>query len=384
MTMATAKKTIMREFKLHEISAVTMPAQKGAQAVIMKRRDDEAGEPPVKAGEPRDLSKLSDEELRADIAKGRLRLTSDDQGHSHLIDLDDYAMAQGGGMTRSNGDESTYHTHPYVIGKDGTITIGMARGHTHMVMAIPTSKAADDPAHDATSETLATEGDVMTPEQIAKMEETYAIATMTDPQKSHLAKLSGDARAAFIAADFGKREEIVKATVAKAAADAADANPVVYTSKSGDVFRKSDDERLIGMAKRLDAEREANEVAKQARIKADAVAMAKTWTHSAETMEQKVAKAEALLSLPEDSPARKAALEAIDIAKSSMAGLFKNLGEGGAAAASDDTDPGDAITKLAKDYAGKANVDFYKAYDHVITNTAEGQQLYEASLSSRH
>lgn len=34
-----AKRTIMRRFRIHEISAVDEPAQQGAKALLMKRRD---------------------------------------------------------------------------------------------------------------------------------------------------------------------------------------------------------------------------------------------------------------------------------------------------------------------------------------------------------
>jgi hypothetical protein len=70
-----------------------------------------------------------------------------------------------------------------------------------------------------------------------------------------------------------------------------------------------------------------------------------------------------------------AGLTAADIAKS-----WGWPGSGNTAAA-DDADPEERLNRLAADYAKAANVPFLKAYDHVLCNTEEGRQLYEATLA---
>lgn len=106
-------KTIMRRFALDEISAVTSPAQKGARMTIMKRDDADA----------------------APIAKSGTVLTSSTNGHAHLIVLDDYTLARGGGYTEEVaelvGERQHWHRHPFVIDKRGNITIGEMSGHSH-------------------------------------------------------------------------------------------------------------------------------------------------------------------------------------------------------------------------------------------------------------
>ena len=109
--MTTGKKRIMREFAIDEISAVTKPAQKGARMIIMKRAD---------AGG--DL-----------VAKGDYVLTSVEDGHQHLICLDDAAELRGGGNTEGAncGDGADYHTHPFAIDDMGNVLIGEAMAHGH-------------------------------------------------------------------------------------------------------------------------------------------------------------------------------------------------------------------------------------------------------------
>lgn len=120
------EKRVMRRFALDEISAVTNPAQKGARMTIMKRDDADADAAP--------------------FAKGQTVITSSTNGHAHLIVLDDYTLARGGGYTEEVaelvGERSRWHRHPFVIDKKGNITIGDADGHSHSVGFGETEKSA--------------------------------------------------------------------------------------------------------------------------------------------------------------------------------------------------------------------------------------------------
>lgn len=79
------KKKIMRAFKINEISVVDRPAQSGALMSIMKRDSGDI------------------------VTKGSV-LTTDDEGHAHLI----YCLAEGGGTTSYSQmpGEDQGHSHP--------------------------------------------------------------------------------------------------------------------------------------------------------------------------------------------------------------------------------------------------------------------------------
>lgn len=360
-------KRIMRAFTMHEISAVTMPAQKGAKMVIMKSAETPPAADPAKKGDqpaPLDISKLSDAEMREMIAKGRLRLTTPSAGHSHLLDVDDYAMVQGGGTTRSSGEDggTPYHSHPYVIAKDGTITIGYASGHTHELMPIPAVKAATE------------KEDVMTPEQIARMDSLEKLAGMTDAQKAHLAKLSGDDKTAFLDADYAKREEIIKA----AAVVKADEDPVVYTAKDGTVYLKSDGAAAVKTAKSMDLVMATVAKVADAGVDAQAEAIAKTdMAHLGMPHAEKVAMAKGILNMP--PVARDAQLAALKKTAETLAPIFKAFGS---MATTDEVNverPVDKLDSLAKAAAKESGETYHAAYAKVL-KTPEGKQLYAESV----
>jgi hypothetical protein len=112
------KRRIMRELALDEISAVTVPAQKGARAVIMKRADA--------AAEP--------------FGKGVV-LTEATAGHAHLIELTDYVRMQGGGYTEHSGSGGeSAHRHPFTITPQGVIVVGETNGHAHAMAGAPAER----------------------------------------------------------------------------------------------------------------------------------------------------------------------------------------------------------------------------------------------------
>lgn len=114
MTEETKKqKTIMESFRIDEISGVDRPAQEGARALLIKRAE------------------LEEDAFEKMLKSAGLMLTSDEKGHSHLVD-----STEDGGSTsrnRANGAEMG-HSHPWVKKSDGTIQIGMADGHGHSVL----------------------------------------------------------------------------------------------------------------------------------------------------------------------------------------------------------------------------------------------------------
>ena len=110
------RKRVMKEFYLGEISAVDRPAQPHATMAIMKR---DSGE----------------------LMEKVLLLTSEVDGHQHMVEIDKWALERGGGHTDYTAGDSVpegashvdHHQHPFIIGADGSVTIGAASGHTHEI-----------------------------------------------------------------------------------------------------------------------------------------------------------------------------------------------------------------------------------------------------------
>ena len=102
-------------------------------------------------------------------------------------------------------------------------------------------------------------GGNVTAEQLEKLTKDLARATalagLNDAQKAHLAKLDAAGQDSFLKLDATARD----AEVSKAAGD----NPVVYTDRDGNVYRKSDDTRSVSSARRADLALAKSELAEK-------------------------------------------------------------------------------------------------------------------------
>lgn len=197
-----------------------------------------------------------------------------------------------------------------------------------------------------------------------RAETAEAVAKMSDAEKAHYEKLADADKAAFLAKSADERKAII--------AKASEADPVIYKSANGTEYRKSDDPRLVDMAKRTD---EAEKIAKAEREARETAEFAKrAETEAAHLPGETSAKAAVLkhmASAPEE--VRKAFDAIVKAADKSMAGAFEKRGVSGGNVAGDD--PLVKLETLAKAHAEKNNMAFAKAYDAVL-QTAEGQQLY--------
>jgi|KBSSwiStaDraftv2_1062776.scaffolds.fasta_scaffold00132_111 hypothetical protein len=238
-------------------------------------------------------------------------LTSITDGHQHAICLDDpehawTTMLSTSYATSEGADQG--HSHPWTYdATTGAITIGEDSNHTHttdeVVPAEVMAEAADDdgkqcpscgaecdegdryccycgvslygapaPSAPATpaapsvvvvsaransprsgaTPTVKSQEQVMATEQenkIAELQKQNArlekLSSMSDAQRIHFGKLSGSEADSFLAKSSHERD-LVLSEIAKA-------DEAVYTSPiDGAVYRKSDDRRLIEMAKRTD------------------------------------------------------------------------------------------------------------------------------------
>lgn len=193
-----------------------------------------------------------------------------------------------------------------------------------------------------------------------------ALSAMSDMSKSHYATLDDAGKEAFAKSGVSAQELAVTA--------AADADAIVYTAKSGDVFRKSDDERMIAMAKREDA------------------AIEKTAKLEAEAQDSRLAKQASieLSHVPGEEVDKIAMLKAIDtigdveqksrimsILAAQNGSMVKAFEVQGTQVAKTKADANADLDTMAKAYQTEHSVPYTQAYDAVLC-TSEGAALYAA------
>lgn len=341
------KRKVMREFVIDEISAVDKPAQEGAKALLMKSADGD------------DLEK-------------RALLLSETDGHTHL--LDDTGMDNHTSYEKAPDDEYG-HSHPWVRDDSGNIVIGTVDGHTHTIAS--TSKAANP----GSQQPNATEQHMNETEKAAlkaaedrakslegELAKAKAIGSLTDAEKAHFAKLAPKEQDEFLAKSAEQRGQDLQKS--------ADGNAVIYTSADGLEFRKSDDPRLIEMAKRADADRKLAREAQQAVVDQTFGKRAETeLSHLPGEQPVKVALLKALETIS-DEATRKGALELLKANNTAMQAAFAKAGTTAAPAAG--ATANDQLEVLAKKYSIDNKVDILKARVAVL-DTPEGAALYEQS-----
>ena len=358
--MSVRKVNRMDEFEIDEVSSVDMPAQQPARALLMKAREDN------------------------ELAK-RVRLTSVESGHQHVLDMSELGRTS---YDHAKGEEFG-HSHPVVKNDDGTISIGMADGHTHTVIEkrftaedltalsgnslepavsgggpngeIPMTKTAEEIA----AEAQAVEKRVADAE--ARAERAEALASMTDVQKAHYGTLSPEAQAEFL----GASSEVRDAAVEKAAGD----DPVVYTTLAGEEIRKSAGSLLLNLAKRADESEQNLAIEKAAREREVFAKRAKDELSNLPGEESaQVALLKAIAGIPDEAD-RKAVGEIITAANSGVSKAFETAGtvtgsEGGA------SDAESKLEKMAQSHFESNGGSFHKSYRAVL-ETPEGRELFK-------
>ncbi len=371
------KKRIMTKFRMTEISAVDRPAQSPALAVIMKRVEDNK------------------------IEK-RTVLASMEVLHTHAVVIDDYAKINKGGSTSWAGTTAEdQHSHDFVINEDGTITIGANEGHLHLVdknvEEITKNGLTDEQLTNLglvvefqKGKSTATNGGqqsgsedeiMMTDTEKAAMQKAQddldsvkkslaiavALGALNDGQTAIYKSLKDEAAEEFLAKSNEDREAIV--TVAKQAA--ADKNAVVYKSNAGIEFRKSDDPRLVAMAK--DGDIMAAKLAKSDQRSAD-LEISKRATELFKNLSGEGTTHEALLKAVdgiEDETVRKAVMETLGKQDAGISVLLKEHGTSIVAKVT--TGDADAeLEVLTKAYVAEhPEVNYFDAYGIVAEANAE-------------
>lgn len=209
----------------------------------------------------------------------------------------------------------------------------------------------------------------------ARADRAELIAKMSDEEKKAFGDIKDEKeKESFLAA----KPEDRKKEVAKRA----EADPVIYKSKAtGAEYRKSDDTRLVDLAKR-DDEREA-EIAKMRGDALDEVFTKRASTELAKfkgEVSDKALLLKAVASIKDDAGRTRVSdmLKAVHGALGVMlkeVGTSNDLGDDGGPDADLKKTAEDGLDKLAKAYAEKHSVTFAKAYDAVLSTT-EGAKLY--------
>lgn len=359
------KRRILKKIALTEISAVPIPAQEGALAAIMK------GATPLMVVDPYD---------DPEMAK-RAALTTARDGHTHLVHIDMDGVDLNNGGTSWEDD----HSHPWIREEDGSIKIGAVAGHTHSLAAISkntpedgAAPAASEGSSDAGSPTEKTS--TMTPEEIQELQDKNAnlqkeankskqLATLNDAQREYHKGLEGEDADAFLNKPNEDRQKVVDAELKKVQ----DKDAVVYTADNGDEFRKSDDPRVVKMAKERDVEkRETKEIREEAQNTAFAKRAADELGNTVGEEDAKVDLLKAVTSIT-DLERRKAVEEILKAADGAFLALTKSAGHSGV----DDT-ISSADTKLeafAKGIQEKDGISFSQAMTKAL-ETDEGKTLY--------
>lgn len=204
----------------------------------------------------------------------------------------------------------------------------------------------------------------------AKLAAAEAVAEMTDAQKAHHKSLSADEAKAYLAKSNDERQRIAEAAVAKAN----EANGVVYTAADGTEYRKSDDPKLVQLAKDRDADRKelAKERAERENERLEKRADAE-FNHLGGERPVRAAIVKALEGI--DDQHRDDAIRIVKAHNDKLAPLFKTAGVATQKSESTGQSASDELDELAKARAEKDGITEAEAYQKVL-ETEDGQRLY--------
>lgn len=204
--------------------------------------------------------------------------------------------------------------------------------------------------------------------QLEALKAELAIAkargTLTDEERAFCANLSDESAVEFVLKSVAERQKVLAA--------ARDANGVIYTSDSGEEFRKSDDPRLVRLAKAAD---ENARLAKAEREAREGEQLTKRATEQLGGLPGSLAHKVALLKAigtVSDSASRTAIEALLDAANAAMTQLSKKQGVGGDKPVDDGAKT--KLDALVKSRAAADRVNEYEALDRVMS-TPEGQEL---------
>ena len=371
----STRKRIMRDFVIKELSAVDRPAQGHARMTLMKRADDIIDDvvkeyygstsPQVVAAE---VSALSFDEVLADqqareaacqvkdnvwarwhalrrsfetiaadeeVSPGDKVAAMQSSLNQFISSLEEQSEVIAESVTKaltavpaiaellkqdgdSKGDAPMTHGEKKQFDELHDTVAALTKQLEAATAKEPAKKAADLQAEIDKSAAQIAELAAKLAASDAEKVEAVAKAGMSDAEKEYMAGLDGKAKMDFMQASAAERKKVMS----KAAAD----DPVVYKSEAaGETYHKSDDPRLVKLAKQADeseriakAERERREVAEFTKRAADELA-----DFSGEVGD----KIEVLRAISKMDEAPRAALEGmLKIGAKAVAAAFDTIG----------------------------------------------------------
>ena len=207
----------------------------------------------------------------------------------------------------------------------------------------------------------------------ALLKTAVLLGGLTDTEKSHHAKLGEAGKETFLGKSHTERNVDIE--------EALKADPVVYTGDDGVEFRKSDDVRMINMAKQNDA------LSKRLNTEMEAGSVAKLEKRAGEELGNVTGSIEARAAILksvdniEDETLRGEAQTALKALNTAAAGKFVAKGKGGPSSAAPSGDAEEQLDTMAKTYAKDNDMAFAKAYTIVIA-TPEGDALYTHAMNA--
>lgn len=154
-----------------------------------------------------------------------------------------------------------------------------------------------------------------------ELAELFAKAGMSDAEKAHCAGMDDKAKKAFMDMSPEDRKKVMT--------KAADADPVVYKSEStGEEFRKSDDPRLVKMARQVD---ESEKLAKSEARKREDAELAKRADDELSAFSEEIAKREEKIEVLRaidkmDEAPRGALLKMLSVGGKAVSAAFETIG----------------------------------------------------------
>lgn len=381
------KRRKMVKFRMGELSAVDVPAQEGARALIIKRGGEKNMSSPLRGESWDDFFKRLQP-----FAKGEgalVLLTSTEDGHSHAVWV--WPDNVGGETSYGKGpDDEMGHSHPWAMDALGNVTIGENDGHVHTVdvgvlaralMAAKRDRGAkvqDDGSLEPPqgSNSMPNDNDGKQKQELEtqvadltkRAERADAIVALSAEHRAHFDALEGEAQDQFLAKSADERDAILRAE--------AEADKVVYKAADGTEFRASDDPRIVAQAKRAD---EAHAKAEAAEKRAEDAELRKrvddVLSHSPGTIEERMETLRAVEGIA-DQAQREASLKALKAGNEALKAGFERKGTGdGGDADLDDSSPEGQLHALVTKRMTEDKISEHEAYTKVL-DTPEGRELY--------
>ena len=365
--MAT-KKRVLHKLKLDEISGVDSMAQAGAKMVLMKR-DDSIAKGAFKDAlfvmeTKQSLNEAywalwdSDETLRIAIYNIMDNPSRYPDSQVAIIEaVKEYSdkaqeqVAEAAAAVSNKGDDNSSPDDPT---EKSDHSIGNKEPENRKDKTVK-----NEPKNEPTVETITAEKVAVE----AKLAKAEAFGKLNDAEKTHLSSLDEAGQEEFMKMDDNSRASILE----KAVED----NPVIYTANDGSEFRKSDDPRMVKMAKDHDSDRK---LLKKEREEREVIELTKRSEDELNNLpgdtEVKVALLKAIGSVT-DEGTRDKINEMLKAGNDAQSAAFNPQGTSTPASG----DANDKLNVLAKAYGEKHEVSFHKAYVAVL-ETDEGQELY--------